>query len=207
MNLPRDHDTLSTVGWVRTARLFSNIVSPPVIFATLGLALSLKELPSLEGLLWAAIYGFWVSLAPILFIVILLKTGRISDLHMNTRKERRWPYLISFLGAVIALAFIIIFDGPELLYCLAITGVITLGFLALITNFWMISIHATSMAAATLISGLVFGLFAAILLLPLLILVTWVRLYLRRHTAAQVLAGIGLGFASVAVVAAGGCFV
>jgi membrane-associated phospholipid phosphatase len=148
-----------------------------------------------------------VSLAPILFVVFLLKTGRISDLHMNTRKERRWPYFVSFLGALIALAFIIILDGPELLYCLGITSVISLGFLALITNYWMISIHATSIAAATLISGLVFGLFAALLLLPLLILVTWVRLYLRRHTVAQVLAGIGLGFASVVIVAAGGCFI
>ena len=207
MNLPRDYDALSTVGWVRTARLFSNIVSPPVIFATLGLALSLKELPSLQGLLWAAIYGFWVSLAPILFVVFLLKTGRINDLHMTSRKERRWPYIVTFLGALIALAVIVIFDGPELLLFLAITSVITLGFLALITNFWMISIHATSMAAATLISGLVFGLFAALLLLPMLILVTWMRLYLRRHTVAQVLAGIGLGLASVAIVAAGGWFI
>lgn len=207
MNLPRDYDALSTIGRVRTARFFSNIVSPPVIFATLGLALGLKELPSLQGLLWAAIYGFWVSLAPILFVVYLLKTGRISDLHMNTMKERRWPYIVSFLGALIALSIIMIFDGPELLYCLAVTSVIALGLLALITNFWMISIHATSMTAATLIFGLVFGLYAAFLLLPLLILVAWVRLYLRRHTVAQVLAGIGLGLASVAIVSAGGCFI
>jgi membrane-associated phospholipid phosphatase len=206
MNLPRDIDAHSTIGWVRAARVFSNIVSPPVIFATLGLALSLKELPSIEGLLWAAVYGFWVSLAPILFVVYLLRTGHISDLHMNTRGERRWPYIVSFLGALVALIFIILFDGPELLYCLAVTSVIALGFLALITNFWMISIHATSMAAATVITGLVFGLAAALLLLPLLILVVWVRLYLRRHTVAQVLAGMGLGIASVAIVAASGCF-
>jgi membrane-associated phospholipid phosphatase len=206
MNLPRDFDTLSTVGWVRVARLFSNIISPPVIFATLGLALSLKELPSIEGLLWAAIFGFWVSLAPIIFVVYLLRTGRISDLHMNTRRERRWPYIVSFFGALIALAIIIILKGPGLLFCLAITSVIALGLLALITNFWMISIHATSMAAAVLISGLVFGLLVALLLVPLLILVVWVRLYLRRHTVAQVFAGMALGLTSVVIVALNGCY-
>lgn len=206
MNLPRDYDSRSTVGRVRAARRFSNIVSPPVIFATLGLSLALAELPILQGFFWAAVYGFWVSLAPILFVVYLLRTGRITDLHMNTRKERRWPYMVSFLGALIALLIIVVFDGPWLLYCLAIASVIALGLLAIITNFWMISIHATSMAAATVISGIVFGIYVALLLLPLLILVSLVRLYLRRHTALQVLAGIGLGSFIVIILAIAGCF-
>jgi membrane-associated phospholipid phosphatase len=207
MKQPKDHSAESTIGWVRTARTFSNIISPPVIFAVLGLALALKEMPSWQGLLWAAVFGFWVSLAPSLFVIYLLKTGRISDLHMNTSKERRWPYIVSVVGAFIALAIILIFNGPELLRCLAILSVVELALLGLITDFWMISIHASSIAAATVIAGLVFGPIAALILLPLVVLVSWVRLYLRRHTWAQVLAGLMLGVTSVFIITLGGCFV
>lgn len=207
MNQPRDHSPASTVGWVQVARRFSNVVSPPVIFALLALALAWYELDFWDGLMWAAIYGFWVSLAPILFVVYLLQTGRISDLHMNTPQERRWPYLVSVFGAIIALLFIVIFNGPELLRCLAIFSVIELAALAIITNFWMISIHATSISAATVIVGLVFGPLPALLLLPLVVIVSWVRLYLRRHTWAQVLAGLALGVLSVYAVTLFGCFI
>lgn len=207
MSQAKDSGADPIFGWVRVARIFSNIISPPVIIATLGLALSLKELPTWQGLLWAAVFGLCVSLAPSLFVVYMLRSGRISDLHMNTRQERRWPYVTSVLGSAIALALIMIFGGPELLRCLAIFSLIELAILGFITNFWMISIHATSITAATVIVGLVFGLIPALLLLPLVLVVSWVRLYLRRHTFAQVGAGITLGAMTVFVTALGGCFV
>lgn len=206
MRLPRDHKASETTGWVKVARRFSNVVSPPVIFAVMALALTLHELPPREAIIWAAVYGFWVSLAPILLVVYLLRTGQITDLHMNTTQERRLPYISSVIGAMLALLIIVLFNGPELLRCLAIFSVIELATLAFITNYWMISIHSTSMSAATVITGLVFGLLPAILLLPLLTMVLWVRLYLRRHTVAQVTAGVGIGVLSVALVTFFGCF-
>jgi membrane-associated phospholipid phosphatase len=206
MSVPRDHSGATTVGAIRAARLFSNVISPPVIFALLGLALALAELPLWPGLLWAALYGFWVSLAPILYVVYLLETGHISDLHMSATGERRSPYLVGLLGSTIALILIVAFDGPALLICLGIFSTITLAALALITYFWLISIHAASISAAALIMGLVYGAWAALLLLPLVILVSWVRLYLRRHTPAQVAAGLTLGVTVVVALALFGCF-
>ena len=206
MSVPRDHSASTTVGAVRAARLFSNIVSPPVIFALLGLALALAELPFWPGLFWAALYGFCVSLAPIIYVVYLLRTGRISDLHMSAPGERHSPYIVSVLGSITAFILISEFGGPELVACLAIFSIITLAALALITYFWLISIHAASIAAAALVMGLVYGPWSAILLLPLVALVSWVRLYLRRHTPAQVGAGLALGVGVVALVTLFGCF-
>lgn len=205
MDQPRDYSSHTTIGSIRTARIFSNIISPPTIFATLGLALALFELPFWQGMVWAAIYGFWVSLMPILFVVYLLRKGQISDLHMNTTAERRLPYIVSVIGAIIAYLFIIVFNGPDLLKCLAVFSVVSLAALAIITNFWKISIHTTSMAAATVISYLVFGPLVGFLLVPLLLLVTWVRLYLRRHNLAQVTAGILLGGITAMVIFTLGC--
>lgn len=206
MNTPRDNNAETTTGLVRVARVFSNVVSPPVMFAVLGLALSLKELPPWEGLLWAAVYGFWVSLMPILLVAYMLKTGRISDLHMSNTRERRLPYLASVLGALVALAIIQLFDGPALLRCLAIFSTLELASLAVITNFWLISIHATAIASVTIISGLVYGWWTVLLLLPLVVTVCSVRLYLRRHNVQQVVAGLALGVITVWLLIQIGCF-
>jgi hypothetical protein len=92
---PRDHHAVDRVGMVRVARHFSNVVSPPVMFAVLGLTLALHVLPVLPALLWAAVYGFFVSLAPILFVLYLLRTGRIAELHMSDTRERHLPYLVA----------------------------------------------------------------------------------------------------------------
>lgn len=207
MRSPKDHSAESTVGGIRVARIFSNIISPPVIFAGLGLALSWHQLSFWNGLFWAAVYGFWVSLMPILFVAHRLRTGQISDLHMNTTQERRLPYLVSVAGSLIALIIIVAFDGPQLLLCLSIFSIIELGLLALINDFWKISIHAASIAAAALIVSLVFGIGAGLLLVPLVIVVCYVRLYLHRHTVAQVVAGLTLGVVTPLVLTQFGCFV
>lgn len=206
MSQPLDHDAANRTGWVRAARLFSNIVSPPVMFAAVGLALAWHELPFWPGFGWATLYGLLVSLAPILVVFYLLRTGRIAELHMTNRQERHIPYFSSVVAATLAYALLSWFAGPELLRCLALFNMIGLAILAVITVFWLISIHATAMAAMTIIMGLVFGAPAGIALLPLLILVCWARLYLKRHNWQQVVAGLLLGSSTVGLLTLIGCF-
>jgi membrane-associated phospholipid phosphatase len=206
MHRPRDHHAAARVGAVRAARIFSNVVSPPVMFAVLGLALALYETAFWQALSWAALYGFFVSLTPILFILYLLRTGRIGELHMSNTAERHLPYLVAVLCALFALALFTLWDGPELLRCLLIFNVVELVALGLINVYWLISIHATGIVATVLIVGLVFGTPAALLLLPLVGLVIWVRLFLRRHTPGQVAGGLALGVLSVQALVWLGCF-
>jgi membrane-associated phospholipid phosphatase len=191
----------------RAARLFSNVVSPPVIFALMGLALSLYSLPVPQALAWAATYGFFVSLLPILFVMWMLSSGRIAELHMSDTAERHLPYLVAILCAIAFLLIVTYAGGPELLHCLALFNLVTLSALALINSRWLISFHATAIAAAWTMVGLVFGWQASLLLLPVVFLVVAVRLYLRRHTLAQVFAGLLLGIISVASLTLIGCFV
>lgn len=192
---------------VRVARLFSNVISPPTMFAVLGLVFALYSLPFWEALLWAAVYGFWVSLAPILFILWLLRTGRIKELHMSDQRERHLPYTVAALCAAIFLLIAVAFDAPELLVCLAVFNVIELTMLGLINVRWLISIHATGAMATVVLCTYVFGLWVGLLIVPLVILVVAVRLYLKRHTVAQVVAGMALGFFSVWILTLFGCFV
>jgi hypothetical protein len=207
MTSPRDWHAHDRTGLTLVARLFSNIVSPPVIFAVMGLVLSLYSLPLLQALAWAAIYGLFVSLLPIIFVLWLLSTGRVAELHMSDTRERNIPYVVAVVCSIVFLILANLADGPPLLRCLGLFNVVALSALALINTRWLISFHATAVAAAWAISFLVFGLQASLLVLPVVLLVVVVRLYLKRHTVAQIIAGLTLGVASVWVLTVIGCFV
>ncbi len=206
MKRPLDELLHNRVGGVKAARVYSNVVSPPVMFALLGLAIALKERPFWEGMAWAAGYGLFVSLLPILFVVYLLKTGRISELHMSNTGERHWPYIIAIACALFGLLLVNWLQGPETMRCLLIFNVVELAALAVINIFWLISIHVTGVVATMTIVWLVFGWAASLIVLPFVISVSWVRLYLKRHTISQVVAGGFLGAASVLALALMGCF-
>lgn len=206
MSRPRDHHAADRVGPVRLARLFSNIVSPPVMFAVLGLALALHVLAPGPALLWAAVYGFYVSLTPILFVLYLLRTGRIVELHMSDTRERHLPYLVAALGSLLVIALLLLFNGPELLVCLSLFNLVTIFAVGIVNTRWLISFHAAAAMAMDIIVALVFGPLAAVALAPLVGLIVAVRLYLRRHTLGQLIGGLFLGASSVLLLRQLGCF-
>lgn len=207
MTVPRDTHEADRIGMVRVARILSNIISPPIMFASLGIALGIYERPFWPGFVWGLTYSLLIALTPILVIIYLMRIGRIGDLHMSATHERHIPYLTSVITGTVAYGLLTYFDGPVLLRCLAILSIITLGALGLINTRWLISIHATAAASTWLIAALVFGWLVGLIFLPLLVLICWIRLYLKRHTPAQVLAGIALGFSTVLLMRAMGCFV
>lgn len=207
MTVPRDTHEADRIGMVRVARILSNIISPPIMFAVTGVVLGIHERPFWPGLAWGLVYGFMVTLTPMFVIFYLMRSGHITDLHMSATRERHIPYLTSVVSGAIAYGVLTVLDGPVLLRCLAVLSVITLGALGLINTRWLISIHAAAAAATWLIATLVFGWVVGLILLPLLILISWIRLYLKRHTPAQVLAGIALGLSTVSLMWAAGCFV
>ncbi len=215
MSTPRDRNVGNRTGLVKFARVFSNVVSPPVMFAVLGIVFAFHgQSPFFQdGRLfwinfgWAAVYGFLASLGPILVVLYLLKTGRISELHMSNTSERHIPYATAVIFAAIAFGLISWFDGPELLRCLALFNIVELIALALINIYWLISIHTTGIMATFVLIGLVFGWNVSLIaVLPFVAAVTWVRLYLKRHTPAQVTAGMVLGVVSVLSLTLVGCF-
>ncbi|MCB9422210.1 MAG: hypothetical protein H6667_20575 [Ardenticatenaceae bacterium] len=206
MNTPLDQLVQNRTGLVKFARIYSNVVSPPVMFAILGLAIPLKTLSFWPGFVWAAVYGLLVSLAPILVVLYLLKIGYISELHMSNTKERHLPYATAVAFALIALGIVSWFDGPELLRCLLIFNVVELAALGIINIWWLISIHVTGVVATWIIVGLVFGWTASLIVVPFVLSVAWVRLYLKRHTPWQVIAGGALGILSVLSLRLIGCF-
>lgn len=208
MSKPKDHHAHDRIGAVRVARLLSNIISPPVMFAVVGIAFALHEHPFWPGFGYAAAYGLIVSLAPILVVLYLLKTGRIAELHMSNTSERHIPYLSAVICAVLAYLLLTVLDASQLMRCLTIFNILELVALGVIDVFFLISIHATGITATFVLVGLIFGWPTSLLtVLPFVILVIYLRLYLKRHTPFQLVTGMFLGAASVLLLVPFGCFV
>lgn len=206
MTTPLDTHKADRVGKVRVARVLSDVISPPTMFAAMGFALAIRERPGWAGFGWGLFYGLLTALLPILFVLFLLKTGRIGDLHMSRTQERHLPYIVAIAAAVLALLCVAIFDGPDSMQCLAAANIVVLTFLGLINTRWLISIHTSAASATWMIAASVYGMTVGLLLLPLVGLIVWARLYLKRHTPAQVLAGLALGLSTILVFRQAGCF-
>ena len=198
---PLDLDPKAATRKIRVARLYSNIVSPPAIFAVLGFAVAWVDTPFWQGLAWAVVYGVLICLIPMAVVVTMLKTGRISDLHISNRRERHIPYLTTTIGAMILLIIIDVFGGSRLMRFLVVSNIISLAALGLINAAWQISNHTASITGAAVFLGYVFGTAMSVALLPLVGLTFTARLWLRRHTVGQLIAGMFVGAAPVLVLA------
>jgi len=130
-----------------------------------------------------------------LVVLYFLRTGRIGDLHMQHARERHIPYLVTFLSAGVGWAVVRFAGGPRLMGMVLLCNAIGLAALGLINAVWLISNHSGSISAATVLIGLMYGLGAAVALLPLVGLVFAARLILGRHTWAQLVAGVAVGAA------------
>lgn len=184
---------------VRAARLLSDILSPPAAFAAAGLVMSWLDRPGLAGLAWGALYGFLASLLPVLFVVYSYRTGRVSDMHMSDPQERQAPYLIGLVGAGVAWLLVRQFAGAPLLQGLVLCHIAVMIGLTAWNYLQLISAHIASLAAIALYAGIGIGPVAGLLLAPVVVLMIYVRFYLKRHTRGELVLGLFTGAAAIAV--------
>lgn len=179
------------------ARVVSDLLSPPVVWAALAIPIALRDAPSQgQGMLWAGVYILLVCLLPVMYIAYLVKRGAVTDIHLKLRHQRTRPFLISIFCAMLALVTLMLLNPPQIVPMFALFTVIQLCLIAAITLTWQISVHAMSISGAAVAAGVLFGLMSLVALLPLVILVGAARLNLKRHTPAQVVAGAVIGVAT-----------
>jgi hypothetical protein len=199
--IPNDIKDKSLRGLTRAARLLSDVVSPPIIFAILGLVIGLARPGTPQNLVAAIVYGIFICLIPLGMVLYLYRTGRVSDLHMSHTRERHLPYLIGFLCASVAFLIAKELGATRPLRGLILASMLGLGFMGLINMRWLVSNHTASITMATMIVGFRFGQTAGLAMTPLMGLVFASRMYLRRHTLWQLIGGMIIGAASAAIIA------
>lgn len=174
---------------VRIARHVSNVLAPVTVSLPFVVLVALYHARNvLLSLLYALITLFFLSIGPLLYILVAVRMGKISDIDVSRRTERAGPFLFGISSVLVGWLVLIIAQGPANLQTVLIITAVSGIVMMVTTLWWKISIHASTMGgAATMLTA-----FYGAIMLPtflLLILVSWSRVVLRRHTVLQVVAG------------------
>ena len=176
----------------RIARLVSNILAPVTISVPLVILVAMYDARNLasstSAVYYACVAFFFLSILPAAYIVIGVRLGKISDIGVNRRGERAGPFLFNTLSNMVGLFVLALLHGPKNLETLLIILAFMSAVLMVITWWWKISMHTSSLSVTVTILTALYG----ITVLPaylLVVLVSWSRVVLRRHTVAQVIAG------------------
>jgi len=187
--------------WSEQAANFVSILFCPPLMLVAAVAFIAAHLPHPESQSLARWYAAFILLTPMLFIVWLKRQGWVSDFDLSVRRERVLPMFIAWLGLLVGWLALRAADAPRLLLAFALLQICQGAIFLLITLFWKISLHTTTVSSLTALWWVMTGSVVFLWLgLPLVVLVAWARLRLRRHTAAQAIAGTLLGVLACLIV-------
>lgn len=182
--------TLPSAPLYPLARQLSIFGHPFIVLpASVGAVAVLRGGDARSGLLLAAVF-LVISAA----IVIGIRAGRFNDFDVSQR-ERRGSFYPLVIAGTIGMAYSLRGDPQAVRACIS-AGALLL--VCSVVNRWTkASLHtAFGLYAAGFWAG--WSLAAGLLILPLAAAVAWSRLYLGRHSLAEVLAGAALGLVAAA---------
>ena len=176
--------------------LFSPFLLP---IASILLMVSASVATMQQGLLWMVIVILFAGALPMLYIFILFRLGRLSDVRLTVREQRANPLIFSLVSALAGSGILHLLNVPQEIVWLCIACVINGLVLTLITQVWKISFHSGVAAGcmtglATLISSQFIYLF---ILLPF---IAWARVHRKRHTFLQTIIAAPIAIANTVVV-------
>ena len=178
----------------RAAVILSWLISPVAVAPAVYAAIVLLGFPKdHNGMYYLMVLFFASTLAPVLLISGLKKTGKISDYDISFREQRFLPLLALVAVNALGYEFILEVDAPRLLTGILLFNSINMVFILLVTLQWKISIHLFTLTSSIALLFVQFGSGALwfLLLVPLLM---WSRISLKAHNFMQTLVGGLMGF-------------
>ena len=187
----------------------ASIIFHPLMLATYGFALlaaigKLAPDNMLVGpynaiaIAGTAIFTLFI---PLSLILILKRQKRISSIELYVQRERRMPYIYTSASFAVWCYYVAVtLSQPPYIIAISVATTVAILCVAAINSRWKISAHATGIGTftgAVMVAAADNGVLSNWLICTLFaitMLVIWARLYLRAHTAAQVIAGLLLGF-------------
>lgn len=140
------------------------------------------------GVGWSLIALLILTGLPLAYISVGMRLGWVSDFELSKREERPRFILVSISSDLLGLAVLYFGGAPRLVWVLALIYACLGLTMFTISNFWKVSLHMVGVSGFSTLLMYIFGLSAwwTFLSLPL---VAWARLYRKKHTPAQLLAG------------------
>jgi membrane-associated phospholipid phosphatase len=142
---------------------------------------------------------FFIAILPVVYILLLLEQGKISSLQLDSHADRKKPFMFAAISSLIGLIIIYLLGAPKAFLAMDLAFTLNVLIIAIVTQWWKISIHSAVIAAIVILSIILFGK-AYWVLSIIWILVAWARVYRKRHTIAQVLAGALVAIATTGLV-------
>jgi membrane-associated phospholipid phosphatase len=176
----------------KAAELISNLTLPPLLSIPTFLSINYYFLNFREFFLISFTSIFFSALLPIMTMVIWSKKKNI-ELDMPAKENRSVPLIIVILIYFTGFLTLVALNAPlltsALMFCYFSNSLVVY----LINKHWKISVHSMGVAGPTTALIFAFGPVGSILGL-ILPFVMWSRVYLKKHTINQVIAGAVLGF-------------
>lgn len=144
-------------------------------------------------------------LLPLLAMSLMYRMGYISGFALKNREERFVPFVIAIASYVACWLYLVRSSAPLWLESFIVGAIVAAIISCIITRWWKISIHTTSISGVlAMICGIASKGYAMGDMLPLVSVVVLLvgavasaRLELERHTMGQVVAGCACGFVCV----------
>jgi len=174
----------------RSALLISNLLCPPAV-AGIGMLLVASIQPTPKRWGYAAAYIVLAIGVPLFVLLGLLYRGIVSDLDVTQRHERLIPFVTALGGAAAACGCLYYIEAPQLLLRFAVAHMVVMSLVFLITLYWKIRVHSAGIAGVATFFSSMIGL--PLMAFAPILLVSWSRVYLGRHTVGQVFAGGVIG--------------
>jgi len=137
-----------------------------------------------ELLLYFSICIFFSTIVPLINVWIMMKMGKISDIHVAQLTQRKEPFVVGLSSIFIGTGILYMIKAPREIIILGIVMFINGLLFFIISLFWKISMHLSIMAGVTTSLMLLVNInyVAAFSLLPILM---WARIHRKRHNFYQ----------------------
>jgi membrane-associated phospholipid phosphatase len=141
-----------------------------------------------KALGWAFLCLIFAMLIPSLYIHMLFRNKLINDLHIPDKEDRIKPLIIAIISNITGFSILYILKAPLFLKAMSLITIILIVILGIITYFWKVSMHAAWITFMVVTFNVLFGKLM-LFLLPLIPVVGWARVRIKRHTVNQVVSG------------------
>ena len=152
-----------------------------------------------NALRWLAIVVLFVTVLPALSIAVMVRFSKVSDLHLQHREERFLPLCCTLISMIVGTILLHRLGAAREIVWAGVAYITNSVIFSAITPLWKISFHSSvATGCVTVLVMLVNPLFGWLFLLVPLI--SWARVYRKRHTFLQTAVGAVLAVGNTAIV-------
>jgi hypothetical protein len=181
------------------ARVISFLLGPVfTLFPILFILVAKFSHDYSHALKWTMLSYIFV-LTVTLFIIAGVMLGFFTNFDVSKKEQRPLLFSVTAIVSFCYLLFLLIFNGPKILFVGFFAVVLGLISVAIINRWIKASIHLATATAAFLLMGIVYGgyFFLFLLLVPLL---AWARIKTKEHSPMETVIGSLLGIMITSIV-------